>query len=99
ACTGAMLTAAEALACGLVSRVVPDAELLAAAKALAERIAVNPPHAVRMAKRLLMEGRHTRLDTLLEMSAAMQALTHPTPDHREAVNAFVEKRKPVFKGD
>src|ERR1700722_9918149 len=97
--TGDMLTAAEALACGLVSRVVPDAELLAAAKALAERIAVNPPHAVRMAKRLLMEGRHTRLDTLLEMSAAMQALTHATADHREAGDAFLEKRNRVFRGE
>ena len=97
--TGDMLNAAEALACGLVSRVVPDAELLAAAKALAGRVAVNPPHAVRMAKRLLMEGRHTRLDTLLEMSAAMQALTHATADHREAVNAFLEKRKPAFTGE
>ena len=97
--TGDMLNAAEALACGLVSKVVPDEELMTAANALAERVAVNPPHAVRMAKRLLMEGRHTRLDTLLEMSAAMQALTHATADHREAVNAFLEKRKPVFKGD
>ena len=97
--TGDMLNAAEALACGLVSRVVPDAGLLEAARALAGRIAVNPPHAVRMAKRLLMEGRHTRLDTLLEMSAAMQALTHATGDHREAVGAFLEKRTPSFKGD
>jgi len=97
--TGDMLNAAEALGCGLVSRVVPDAELLDAARALAGRIAVNPPHAVRMAKRLLMEGRHTRLDTLLEMSAAMQALTHATADHREAVSAFLEKRRPEFKGD
>jgi enoyl-CoA hydratase/carnithine racemase len=97
--TGDMLNAAEALACGLVSRVVPDVELLDAARALAGRIAVNPPQAVRMAKRLLMEGRHTRLDTLLEMSAAMQALTHATADHREAVDAFLEKRKPGFKGD
>jgi enoyl-CoA hydratase/carnithine racemase len=97
--TGDMLDAAEALACGLVSRVVPPEDLLATARALADRIAANPPHAVRMAKRLLLEGRHTRLDTLLEMSAAMQALTHATPDHREAVSAFLEKRKPVFKGD
>jgi enoyl-CoA hydratase/carnithine racemase len=52
-----------------------------------------------MAKRLLLEGRHTRLDTLLEMSAAMQALTHATADHREAVDAFLEKRKPDFRGD
>ena len=97
--TGDMLNAQEALACGLVSKVVPDAELLDAARALANRIAVNPPYAVRMAKRLIMEGRNVRMDTLLEMSAAMQALSHATADHREAVDAFLEKRKPVFKGD
>jgi len=97
--TGDMLNAQEALACGLVSRIVPDADLLDAAKALAQRIAVNPPYAVRMAKRLLIEGRHSRLDTLLELSAGLQALAHATGDHREAVDAFLEKRKPVFKGD
>ncbi len=97
--TGDAITAAEALACGLVSRVVPDAELLAAGKALAARIAVNPPHVVRMTKRLLREGRHVRIDTLLEMSAAMQALAHTTADHREAVSALLEKRRPVFTGD
>lgn len=97
--TGDMLNAQEALACGLVSRVVPDAELMDAARALAGRIAVNPPYAVRMAKRLIMEGRHVRMDTLLEMSAAMQALSHATADHREAVDAFLEKRRPDFKGD
>jgi enoyl-CoA hydratase/carnithine racemase len=97
--TGDMLSAAEALACGLVSRVVPDGELMAEARKLADRIAANPPHAVRMAKRLLMEGRHTRLDTLLEMSATMQALAHTTADHREAAQAFLEKRRPEFKGE
>jgi enoyl-CoA hydratase/carnithine racemase len=97
--TGDAITAAEALACGLVSRVVPDAELLGAAKMLAKRIAVNPPHAVRMTKRLLREGRHVRLGTLLEMSAAMQSLAHTTADHREAVSAMIEKRPPVFTGD
>jgi enoyl-CoA hydratase/carnithine racemase len=97
--TGDMLNAQEALGCGLVSRVVPDGELLDAARALADRIAANPPFAVRMAKRLLIEGRHSRLDTLLELSASLQALTHATGDHREAVNAFLEKRKPDFKGD
>jgi enoyl-CoA hydratase/carnithine racemase len=97
--TGDMLDAAEALACGLVSRVVPDAELLDAAMALARRIAANPPQAVRLTKRLIREGRHTRLDTLLEMSAVMQSLVHATADHREAVTAFVEKRTPKFTGD
>jgi enoyl-CoA hydratase/carnithine racemase len=96
--TGDMIGAAEALAIGLVSRVVPDAELLDAARALAARIAANPPQAVRGTKRLLLEGRHARLDTLLEMAAAMQALMHATGDHREAVAAFLEKRAPVFTG-
>ena len=96
--TGDPLSAEEALACGLVSKVVPDAELMPAALALAKRIAANPPQAVRMTKRLLHEGRHSRLDTLLELSAAMQALAHTTDDHREAAEAFVEKRKPVFTG-
>jgi enoyl-CoA hydratase/carnithine racemase len=97
--TGDMLNAQEALACGLVSQVVPDEDLLATARALAERIAANPPHAVRLTKRLLMEGRHVRLDTLLEMAAAMQSLAHATADHREAVEAFLDKRAPRFTGE
>lgn len=98
ALTGDALTAQEALACGLVSRVVPDAELIPAAKDLAARIAANPPQAVRMARRLLREAWNNRLDTVLEMSSAMQAVAHTTEDHREALAAMREKRKPVFKG-
>ncbi len=97
--TGDPLSAEEALAAGLVSRVVADADLLPTARALAERIAVNPPHAVRMTKRLLLEGRTLRMDSLLEMAAAMQSLVHATGDHREAVAAFLEKRPPVFRGE
>lgn len=97
--TGDMLNAAEALACGLVSQVVPDDQLLAAAGALADKIAANPPFAVRMTKRLLWEARRNDLATVLEMSAAMQSIAHATADHDEAVDAFLEKRTPVFKGD
>jgi len=97
--TGDTIDAAEALACGLVSSVVPDGELLATARGLAVRIAANPPHAVRMTKRLLLDGRYTRMDTLLEMAAAMQALVHATADHREATSAFLEKRAPKFTGE
>lgn len=97
--TGDMLDASQALACGLVSRVVPDAELMDTARALAMRIAANPPHAVRMTKRLLREGRTATLAAILEASAAAQALCHTTADHKEAVAAFLEKRTPVFKGE
>lgn len=98
ALTGDALSAAEALACGLVSRVVPDAELLPAARELAGRIAANPPHAVRMARRLLREAWNNRLDTVLELSAAMQAVAHTTADHKEALAALREKRRPRFSG-
>ncbi|WP_156681277.1 crotonase/enoyl-CoA hydratase family protein [Sphingomonas profundi] len=96
--TGDLLNAAEALACGLVSRVVPDERLMDEARGLAQRIAANPPHAVRMTKRLLREGRTASLAGILETSAAAQALCHGTDDHREAVAAFLEKRQPRFIG-
>jgi enoyl-CoA hydratase/carnithine racemase len=96
--TGDMLSADEALACGLVSQVVADSDLLSTTHRLAEKIAANPPHAVRMTKRLLKEGRQSTLAGLLELSAAMQALSHTTADHREAVDAFIAKRLPAFTG-
>lgn len=97
--TGETLTAAEALACGLVSRVIPHDQLLPEANRLASRIAANPGRTLRLTKRLLREGQHVRLDTLLEMSAGFQALAHRTKQHKEAVMAFIEKRKPVFPDD
>jgi hypothetical protein len=45
---------------------------------------------------LLREGEHQRLDSLLQLSASFQALAHKTPQHREAVQAFIEKRAPKF---
>jgi len=94
--TGETITAADALRYGLVSRLVPGAELLAQANALADRIAANPGPALRMTKRLLREGQQTRLDSLLELSAGFQALAHKTPHHVAAVAAFIEKRAAVF---
>jgi enoyl-CoA hydratase/carnithine racemase len=98
ALTGDVISAQEALAFGLVSRVIVDTALLEEANALADRIALNPPHAVRMTKRLLREARLASLATVLEASAAAQALCHLTQDHDEAVTAFMEKRSPKFTG-
>jgi 2-(1,2-epoxy-1,2-dihydrophenyl)acetyl-CoA isomerase len=96
--TGETLTADEALACGLVSRVVPTESLMEEARKLARRIAENPPQTLRLAKRLLREAQHARLPDVLELSAAYQALAHETADHREALDAFFEKRPAVFTG-
>lgn len=96
ALTGDMIDAQQALAWNLVSRVVPHEELLPTARELAGRITQHAPHAVRMTKRLLREGLHSRLDALLELSAVFQAVSHKTADHSEAVNAFLEKRAPKF---
>ncbi|WP_336693327.1 crotonase/enoyl-CoA hydratase family protein [Delftia acidovorans] len=95
--TGEAIDAQQALACGLVSRVVPADQLLPTARALADKIAANPGAVMRMTKRLLREGEHSSLESLLELSAGYQALAHKTADHREAVMAFVEKRKPRFQ--
>lgn len=94
--TGEAIDAREALACGLVSRVVPADQLLTTARALAATIAANPGAVMRMTKRLLREGQHAMLESLLELSAGYQAIAHKTADHREAVTAFVDKRKPRF---
>lgn len=96
--TGDTLDAAQALACGLVSQVVPAAYLLDSVQCLAQKIASRPARILRLSKRLLREGQHSRLSDVLELSAAYQALAHETEDHAEALEAFAEKRAPVFKG-
>lgn len=90
--TGDAIAAQQAMEWGLLSQVVPPEQLLDACLALARRIVVNPPEAIRMSKRLLREGQHSRLDTLLEMSAAFQAIAHKTEGHAKAVQAFLDKR-------
>ena len=94
--TGDTLSAREALECGLISRLVPHETLMETALELAGRIAANPAGVLRMTKRLLREGSSASLETLLELSASYQAHAHQTAEHFEAVNAFLEKRKPQF---
>ncbi|WP_047336842.1 MULTISPECIES: crotonase/enoyl-CoA hydratase family protein [Pseudomonas] len=95
--TGDAIDATKALEWGLVEQVCTHETLQSQAQALARRIASNPGHALRLCKRLLREGQHMRLDSLLELSAAYQALAHHTEDHQEAVAAFVDKRDPDYQ--
>lgn len=89
ALTGDVVDAAEAERIGLVSRVVADADLLAEAQAVARRVASNPPHAVRMTRRLLRQAQGQSLGAVLDMSAAMQALAHHTDDYRDTLAAML----------
>ncbi|NOQ59771.1 crotonase/enoyl-CoA hydratase family protein [Mycolicibacterium fortuitum] len=83
--TGERIDAATALEWGLVSRVVAHDELLSEARTLADRIIVNPPHALRMAKRLLQESISGSLESTLAMAAAMQPLAHHDPEHQQRI--------------
>jgi enoyl-CoA hydratase/carnithine racemase len=96
--TGRTLDAETALAWGLVSAVVPAGELLPRALALAGEVAAQPPRALRMTKRLLRVAQSADLPTVLELSAALQAVAHTTADHAEALDAFLARRPPVFPG-
>ncbi|WCT72185.1 crotonase/enoyl-CoA hydratase family protein [Sphingomonas naphthae] len=96
--TGEIIDAEEAWRLGLVSKVVDDAELMAAARSVAAAIAANPPVAVRLTKRLIRQAQTADLPSLLDASASAQAIAHETQDHAEAITAFIEKRAPVFTG-
>jgi enoyl-CoA hydratase/carnithine racemase len=94
--TGDLIDAQQALDWGLVSRVVPQEQLISTARELAGRITQHASHGVRLTKRLMREALHSRLDSVLELSAAFQAISHKTPDHSESVDAFLERRLPRF---
>ncbi len=86
--TGDRIDAATALQWGMVSRVVPHDDLLTQAHALAERIVKNPPHALRMAKRLLQESRTGSLESTLGMAAPMQPLAHHDDEHEQRISRW-----------
>ncbi len=96
--TGDMIDAATALDWRLVTSVAPHDTLMDEAMAVAQRIAQQPPHALRLAKNLLRHGVTSTYDTLMDMSAASQAIAHLTDDHMEGVDALLEGRPAVFKG-
>lgn len=90
--------AEEAQRIGLVTRVVDDNELLAETTAMARRVADGARVAFGYMKRNLHAAESEPLAAVLEMEAVHQARTAQTDDHREARTAFLEKRRPVFKG-
>jgi enoyl-CoA hydratase/carnithine racemase len=96
--TGDVISAQEALEIGLVSRVVPHGELLPAALGLAQKIAANPPIAMRYMKEGLRRARHATMAEMGEYIGNALAYLFTTEDHREGALSFVERREPAFRG-
>ena len=96
--TADIIDAEKAAELGIVNRVVGDDELLAETMALARRIADGPQIALGYMKRNLLAAETEDFQTVLDLEAEHQARCAFTEDHKEAVAAFVEKRRPVFKG-
>ena len=96
--TGDIITAREADAMGLVSEVVPDAEVEARALALAVQIAQLPSIAARQIKECVLAGQDMSLHSALMLEAKSIQLSFASFDQKEGMAAFIEKRKPGFEG-
>jgi enoyl-CoA hydratase len=96
--TGDMIDATEALRIGLVDRVVPAADVLDEAKALAHKLAGKAPVALALIKEAINRGLEGPLASGLAHEAAQFGLVFDTEDRVEGVSAFLEKRKPTWKG-
>jgi len=96
--TNRTLSAAEALDWGLVTRVVPDAELAAESEKLAAALAAGPTRAFGGVKKLLLASAANGLETQMELEGMTLSETGGTADAREGISAFLEKRKASFAG-
>jgi 2-(1,2-epoxy-1,2-dihydrophenyl)acetyl-CoA isomerase len=93
-----VLAASEALALGVVNRVVPDSEIDTAAREIAMSLAQGPSVALGYIKRNINNAEHLSLEDCFDGEAIHHTRAGETADHKEAAKAFVEKRKAVFQG-
>ncbi len=96
--TGEFMSAADAERFGLVNRVVPVELLMEEAKGVAKKIAAKPPLAVKAAKEAILKAANLALDEGLEFERKSFWLLFASEDRSEGMKAFLEKRKPQFKG-
>ena len=95
---GSKVPAKEAVALGMVNQVVPAAQLDEAVARYAQQYANAPTKAIGLMKRMLNKSFQASLEEMLEWEALYQDVAGASQDHREGVTAFLEKRKPVFRG-
>lgn len=95
---GRVVNGTEAERQGIINYVAPRVEVLAKAQDIARDIARLPPLAVRWSKAAVNKSVRAQLNQVFDLGIAYEAMTMMSADHREAANAFVEKRKPVFTG-
>jgi enoyl-CoA hydratase/carnithine racemase len=96
--TGQPISASDALTMGLVSEVVPDNETVVSAVRMAKQIARMPPLAVAQIKEVVLAGLDASLETALMLERKAFQLLFDTQDQREGMSAFLEKRRPDYKG-
>lgn len=96
---GHNINAQTALSYGLVNKVVADEELIDEALALAKKLAAGPPDALKAAKKVINYGIDLDLKAGIELEAISWSNLFSTHDQREGMEAFLEKRKPIFKGN
>jgi enoyl-CoA hydratase len=96
--TGGMIDAAEAYRIGLVNRVVPAERLLAESEQLLRAMLENGPLALRACLEAVDSGMDVSVDTALQLEAGYFGLLSGTADMREGTQAFLDKRKPRFRG-
>lgn len=96
--TGRVISAEEAQHIGLLLDVAEPEDLMSRTRDLAQTMAAKPPQALRYAKRLMKMAQRQELPDFLDFCATVQGICHNTEDHLEAVNAFLDKRAPDFKG-
>jgi enoyl-CoA hydratase/carnithine racemase len=97
--TGRNMTAEEGYRLGIVNKVVEPDVLLEESLALAHTLARRAPYAVREAKRLVNQGVESHIDVALSFEQATLSNLYQTEDAKEGIRAFVEKRKPHFRGE
>jgi enoyl-CoA hydratase/carnithine racemase len=96
--TGDLISAEEAERIGMINKVLPDEQLMDHVRAVADKIASGPQLSMRFIKRAVYQGQRIDLRTSLDLISSHYAVVSASADHKEAVRAYLEKRKPNFTG-